>query len=44
LAALEQMVEDLLHDAGKIGFTIEDVAAVLETIRRANRHSGEKEV
>ncbi len=44
LASLEQMVGELLRKAGELGFTVEDVAAVLETTKRVNRHSDYEEV
>jgi GntR family transcriptional regulator len=44
LAFLEQMVADLLRQAGELGFTGEDVAAVLETAKRTKRQSEYKEV
>ena len=37
LATMEQMVEELLAQAEKIGFDAEDVSAVLETKRQAKR-------
>lgn len=44
LAKLERMVEQLLRDARNIGFTADDVSAVLDNLRRLNLHANEKEV
>ena len=37
MAALEQMIEDLLIESAKLGFSFEDVQAVLEAKRRMQR-------
>ena len=44
LAAMEEMIEELLVQAAKIGFSVEDVLAVLETKRRVQRQLEDQEV
>jgi GntR family transcriptional regulator len=44
LAELERMVEQLLKDAREIGFSADDVTAVLDNIRRLTLHASDKEV
>ncbi len=39
LASLEQMIGELLRQAGEMGFSDEDVAAVLETAKRTKRQT-----
>lgn len=44
LVCLEQMILELLRRADEMGFSDEDVVALLETTKRAKRQSGYKEV
>lgn len=44
LVDLEHMVKRLLKEAKELGFTAEDVAAVLDNIRRLNQPVNDKEV
>ncbi|MHC1759163.1 MAG: GntR family transcriptional regulator [Negativicutes bacterium] len=39
LAAMNQMIDELLIQAGEIDFSVDDVMAILETKRRAQRQS-----
>lgn len=44
LGRMEQLAEQLLTEAAGMGFTIDDVLAVIENIRRVDTADGEKEV